>query len=150
MEEKFRKLAAVAGVLVGAAVAHGVITRLERKPAPRQPSAFDKLVEKQLVCEELDGTLLADWFRKQQGDPNEKLVFFLAKPTENTAKLFALGRIPEELDRDHSLLQAAVTEDGQQVRAVRLISFATLAESVAKLLEDKEYVIINGGEKYDG
>lgn len=150
MEEKFRKLAAVAGALVGAAVAHRVITRLESKPAPRQPSAFDKLVEKQLVCEELTGTVLADWFRKQQADSREKLVFFLAKPTENTAKMFALGRIPGELDRDHSLLQAAVTEAGQQVRAVRLISCNTLAESVAKLLEGKEYVIIHGGEDYDG
>ena len=148
MANKGGKLAAVVGGAVGAIGGYLIMKKMSDKheATPQKPrTAFDKLVENQLVCDALDGATLAGWFKKQQERFGAELVFFIAKPTAETAKMFALDRVPEQLDREHSLLQVAVNKENYEVKAIRMISYNTVNEKIAKLLENDDYVIINGG-----
>lgn len=148
MAINYKKLAAVAGAAVGAVAMKKMMDHYEMKP-PKRRTDFDRLVETQLVCDVLDGATLSDWFKLQKVNFKEELVFFLAKPTAMTAKMFALDHIPEQLDCSHSILQVAVNKDSYEVKAIRLISYNGMNDGIAKLLENKDYVIINGGTEND-
>lgn len=148
MAFNYKKLVAVAGAAVGAVVMKKLMDSYEMKP-PKQRTDFDKLVETQLVCDFLDGATLADWFKKQQDSFKKELIFFVARPTSETAKMFALDHVPEQLDRNHSLLQVAVNKENYEVKAIRMISYNSIHEGIGDLLKDKDYVIINGGEVND-
>ena len=78
MSVNYKKLAAVAGAVVGAVAMKKLMDNYEVKP-PKQRTDFDKLVETQLVCDYLDGATLAAWIKKQQESFREELIFFVVK-----------------------------------------------------------------------
>ena len=56
--------------------------------------------------------------------------------------MFALNRVPDALDKKHSILQVVVDDATNLPVAMRLISFAKLDEELCKNLGEKSYVII--------
>lgn len=144
MAINYKKLAAVAGAAVGALAMKKLMDNYEMKP-PKQRTDFDKLIETQLVCDVLDGATLAEWFKNQQETSKVDLIFFIAKPTGETIKMFALDHVPEELDCEHCLLQVAVKKENCEVKAIRMISYNLMNQGIAILLENKDYVIVDGG-----
>ena len=144
---KFGKgFGAVGGFLVGSAVVlYGVNKILEEEPKKvKEKTAFEKLIEKQKVCDIADVSMLTEWFREYEQKGAPKPVFFIAKPTEHTSKMFALGKIPRELNCEHSLLQAVINGKSMEVKAIRLISFSSLQKEITQLFGDKDYVIVEG------
>ncbi|MBR5565272.1 MAG: hypothetical protein IKW08_03800 [Roseburia sp.] len=139
--------AVAAGILTAGAVGvYGFSKMLEEESGKEErKTIFEKLVEKQKVCDIADGQIILKWFRAHEQKGGANPVFFLAKPTEDTVRMFALGKLPKELDCEHSLLQAVVDGDSKKTKAIRMISFSSLQKEIADLLSEKDYVIIEGG-----
>lgn len=148
MDGFLEKAVAVTAAIVGAGLLHHYLVSIEQN-LPQEKSEFDKLIDNQCVCDVLDGPTLIAWFKEQEANIEAPLVFFIAKLTDETAKMFALMDIPEKLDREHTLLQVAVDKESYDVKAIRLINYVTQSDGVARLLKEEDYVIVNGGSKND-
>lgn len=136
----------LAGVVIGI-VAAGVILKktglifTERKPLAEK-DMMSKLIENQLVCDALDTGNITAWFREKEVLTKGNAVFFLAKPTAYTAKMFFLQEDWKQLDPKHNLLQAVVDEEKKLPVAVRVISFNTMPRDLADKIKDKDYIIL--------
>lgn len=147
MTSKRRKIAlgtAVIGAVVGSIAAKKIWDNSSAKPL-KEPSQFDKLIATQFVCDEVNGIILADWFKKQKEKSIESVVLFIAMPTKEAEKMFALEPLPKELDNKHYLLQVVVGEKDCDIKAIRLINFNTMASELSQLFGEKDYIIVDGG-----
>lgn len=136
-------LAIAAGV--GACIVVGVgvgIYKVVRKADEEDPNSYKNLIRRQYVCDKLDGQAVMKWFKERAGLAKGNPIFFLAKPTEQTSRMFALDRVPKTLDTAHCLIQCVVDDETNLPVDIRLISFCSLSEKLSATLAEKEYVMI--------
>lgn len=133
----------IAGAIVGIIVGIGIgVYKVIKNAKNDDSNSYKNLIRGQYICDTLDGHTVMNWFQENAHLTKGEAVFFLAKPTKNTSKMFALGHIPKNLDTTHCLLQCVVDESTNLPIAIRLVSFSRLSEKVRAPLEDKEYLII--------
>lgn len=150
MDDFVKATLVVAGVVTATAIGYELIkrsgfTEKNDRDASETENIFDELVKNQLVCDELDGNILVEWFKKQAENSDEELVFLIARPTEETAKMFAVSPLPDNLDKEHSMFQAAVNKETYVTVAVRMVSFVSLNNGVAELFGNEDYVVVKEG-----
>lgn len=105
---------------------------------------FEDLIQRQVVLEEANGTLLTPWYREIGQKSSKNLVFFLCKLTQETQTMLGILNVPEALDRSHYLVQAAVDKDACSPVAIRLVSFGTMAPALEQLFAEKDFIILEG------
>ena len=134
-----------AGVVTGAA-ALALVQALQEENTEDgsvfTKESFEELIQQQIVLAEVSGSRLAPWYREIQQQSNKNLVFFLCKLTQETQTMLGIMNVPEELDRSHYLVQAAVDRDACSPVAIRLVSFGAMAESLEKLFAGKDFIIL--------
>lgn len=103
--------------------------------------SYSQLIKEQAVTDELNGPMLSKWFR--ENDYEEiKTVFFLAKPTRENSKMFAITDYPKKVDVNHYMLQVIVDADKNIPVKHRIISFNTVADGISELFNSDGYTII--------
>lgn len=133
----------IAGAIVGIVIGIGIgIYKVIRSSENDDPNNYKNLIRGQYICDTLDGHTVMNWFQENAHLAKGEAVFFLAKPTKNTSKMFALDHVPKDLDITHCLIQCVVDESTNLPVAIRLVSFSRLSEKVSAPLGDKEYLII--------
>lgn len=136
-----------AGVITGAA-ALALVQALKEENTTVSSTftkeSFEDLIQQQFVLDEVNGAVLAPWYREIQHNNSKNLVFFLCKLTNETQAMLGIKNVPEDLDRSHYLIQAAVDKEACAPVAVRLVSFDTMAESLANLFTQKDFIILEG------
>lgn len=128
-------VAVIAGIVTG-------ICKIIKANLEGNSNAYKNLIKKQSIYDELRIENLKEWFLSKGKLTKGNAVFFLAKPCKETSKMFALNRVPDALDKKHSILQVVVDDATNLPVAMRLISFAKLDEELCKNLGEKSYVII--------
>lgn len=136
-----------AGVVTGAAAL--ALVQALKEEDKREGSVFTKesfedLIQKQAVFDEIDGAVLAPWYREIMQKSNKNLVFFLCKLTEETQTMLGIMNVPDTLDRSHYLVQAAVDKDACAPVAVRLVSFGAMAPGLENMFAEKNFIIVEG------
>ncbi|MBR5565271.1 MAG: hypothetical protein IKW08_03795 [Roseburia sp.] len=135
----------VAGIIIGMVVAVVILKKtgliFTRKNDASKEERVSQLIENQWVCDELDTKKVIHWFRENAALANGEVVFFLAKPTPHTAKMFALQDEWKQLDPEHNLLQVIVDEKVKLPVAVRVISFNTMPQKLADEMKEREYML---------
>ena len=136
----------VAALITAGVVACGAKWAVDeiRKDCDREIS--DALVTDQLACDVLDGKTLLDWYRAQKKQHAEKTLFFLGWPTQETLDLLGIGSLPAQLDAQHTLFQALISEESATVLQRRMISFSSLSPRVQQGLGNKNYILIEEKE----
>lgn len=139
------KTAALAGLAIGTAAAIKVLNDVidDLPPVQKEDTqqSFKTLIQNQTVVDELDGKLIADWF-KENRTTEKRCDFVLAKPTEKNAQLFSLCDFPTEIDVEKSILQVVLDTESKNVSAIRLISYNTMMPELAQKIGDKEFTIV--------
>lgn len=107
-----------------------------------QRISFDSLIKSQYVCDELDGAKLTEWFRKQSENSSSEVLFIIAKLTDKNAAMLGLQAIPDNLDREHSMLQAVVIKSTYDTQAIRLVSFEKIVTELNELFENQDFVVL--------
>ena len=79
------------GVIIGG-IAVGIVLKKHKsvETATAKTDMLSELVKNQFVCEALDMENVTAWFRENANKAQNDAVFFLAKPTTQTAKMFAI------------------------------------------------------------
>lgn len=133
------------GIIVGGVVAWSLIRKLKINTNKVQASKDDvtKLVENQLICDDLDIGNLVLWFKNNASKANGNAVFFLAKPSAETKKMFAITGKIDQLDSESNLIQVVVDKQKNFPVAMRLVSYNTLPEQLSNQLKSKNYIIIS-------
>lgn len=106
--------------------------------------SFNDLIQKQVVFEEVNGAVLAPWYREFKQHSDKNLVFFLCKLTKETQTMLGIINVPEALDSSHYLVQAAVDKDACAPVAVRLVSFGTIVPALENAFAEKDFIIVEG------
>lgn len=136
-----------AGVVTGAA-ALALVQALKEENATNgsvfTKESFEDLIQHQIVLDEVNGAALTPWYREIQQKINKNLVFFLCKLTQETQTMLGIMNVPEELDRSHYLVQAAVDRDACSPVAIRLVSFGTMISAMGNLFAEKDFIILEG------
>lgn len=134
----------IAGIVIGVVAGIGVgIYKVMQKTDDIDQFSYAYLVKNQTVVDVLNGSVIAAWFQENRKLAKENACFFLAKPSADTSRMFALDRVPNNLDAEHCLLQCVVDESSNLPVAIRLISFSKMSEKLISQLEGKEYIIIS-------
>lgn len=129
------------GVCVVVGVGIGVY-KVVKNAETEDPNSYQNLIRRQYVCDKLDGQTLMEWFKEKASLVKGNPVYFVAKPMDKTSRMFALGRVPKDMDTEHSLIQCVVDDATNLPVEVRLISFNKLSEKLRDSLSDKEYIVI--------
>ena len=108
-----------------------------------EPNSYRNLIRNQTIYDELHIAELKKWFIDNQSLAKGNAVFFLAKPSDETSRMFALDHIPNTLDKEYSLLQVIVDDATNLPVAIRLISFSRMDNILSANLSGKNYVIVN-------
>lgn len=140
-------LAFTAGVATGAAALAMVQALKEENSRDGSwftKESFEDLIQQQIVLDEVNGALLAPWYREIKQKNSKNLVFFLCKLTQETQTMLGIMNVPEALDCSHYLVQAAVDKDVCSPVAVRLVSFGTMTPDLEKLFAEKDFIILEG------
>lgn len=136
-----------AGVVTGAA-ALALVQALKEENTTNgsvfTKESFEDLIQQQIVLDEVNGAALTPWYREVQQETDKNLVFFLCKLTQETQTMLGIMNVPEELDRSHYLVQAAVDRDACSPVAIRLVSFGTMISAMENLFAEKDFVILEG------
>jgi len=128
------------GVIVGGVAAAAVLKKF--RPTANKTDMLENLVKNQLICDALDMGNVIAWFRENAEKAKGNAVFFLAKPTEQMAEMFAITGNIRQLDPEHNLLQIVVDKKENLPVAIRLISYDTKPNLIAEQMKEKDYMII--------
>ena len=141
-------LSCLAGLTIGATLTYCLLKNSdENNDSESTGNLFDKLLQNQFVCNEVNGSILTEWFQKEQHRVNQPTICYLAKPTNEMLKLFDIQRVPSEFDREHYLIQAIITKEKYQVKSIRFVNYISMSETLKGLFGEKDYIILQGGNE---
>lgn len=134
----------VIGVVAGVVVAgvllkkFKVADKLKCKIAAKDNNErnYDMLIKDQVVCDTISIEDLKPWFDNQKAMHNDAvdITFMLAKPTIDVSAMVGLDKPPANLDADHNLLQAVISNKNKVV-SIRLISYNSIPLNVKQKLD---------------
>lgn len=129
------------GVVLGICVGGWYWVKL-RKTKGSSLFSFTDLISNQVVMDTVNGRQLAAWFRENAHAAKGTPAFFLAKPCKQTAEMFGLDSIPQELDLEHNLLQVVVDEKEKLPVAMRMVSFGTIDADLEKAFNGQNFLLV--------
>lgn len=139
------------GVNLGLTLALGIVLGIcaggwywvrHRKTEGGSLFRFQDLISNQVVMDTVSGRILADWFRENGKAAKGTPAFFLAKPCGQTAEMFGLDAVPQELDVTHNLLQVVVDEEEKLPVAMRMVSFGTIDADLEKSFNGQNFLLV--------
>lgn len=134
--------------LIGAAIAMGAIVgisellmSLENNVSAPTIDAY-RPIREDVFCQKINGDFLSDWFDERKKKHGSHAIYFLARMTEKTMRMFAMDKVPAGINMKHYLIMAIVDKEQNLPKAVCLVNFSEIDQALEEILGDQEYMLI--------
>ncbi len=132
-------ISGVVGISVGVAIIYFIISKLSKKEINNE--VLDSLFDETVKIDNLNGPILATWFKDKQGGKEGNIKMILSYLDKDLLAKYGFT-LNKSVNTDNMLLQFLYDEETSKIIDNRLIRFNNIDTNLQAQLEENEGLIV--------